>query len=152
MSAAKTIIRPGKKEDLPTVLELIRELAEYENMVDQVGNTVEALEKDGFGENPIYGLLVAEKENIVIGYSIYYYRYSTWKGKRLWLEDILVTKRERGTGVGKELFDKTIEIAKQENCTGMMWMVLDWNKPSIDFYKRYNAQFDGTWINCHLDF
>ncbi len=152
MSSAKTTIRPGKKEDLPTVLELIRELAEYENMPDQVCNTVRAMEKDGFGANPIYGLLVADREDVIVGYSIYYYRYSTWKGKRLFLEDILVTEKERGTGTGKLLFDKTIEIARQENSTGMMWQVLDWNKPAINFYKKYNTQFDEEWVNCHLDF
>jgi len=147
-----TKIRPGRKEDLPQVLELIKELAEYEKMPDQVWNTVEAMEKDGFGENPIYGLLVAEKEGRLVGYSIYYYRYSTWKGKRLFLEDILITKAERGNGAGKELFEKTIEIGKRENCTGMMWQVLDWNTPSIEFYKKYGTEFSDEWLNCHLDF
>ncbi len=152
MSVANAIVRAGKKEDLPAVLELIRELAKYEKMSEQVWNTVEAMEKDGFGSNPIYGLLVAEKESIIVGYSIYYYRYSTWKGKRLFLEDILVTEKERGTGSGKQLFDKTIEIAKQESCTGMMWMVLNWNEPAINFYKKYDARFDEEWVNCHIDF
>lgn len=146
------MVRKGRKEDLAKVLDLIRELADYEQMLDQVLNTVEAMEADGFGPNPIYSLLVAEKDNVIIGYSIYYYRYSTWKGKRLFLEDILVTEKERGTGAGKELFERTIEIGKQEKCTGMMWQVLDWNEPAINFYKKYDAQFDEAWTNCHLDF
>ncbi len=145
-------IRPGEKKDLPQVLNLIKELADYEHCPIQVSNTVESMEKDGFGPDHIYGLLVAEKGNKIVGYSIYYYRYSTWKGKRLFLEDILVTKKERGTGAGKELFERTIDIAKQENCTGMMWQVLDWNEPAINFYKKYSTKFDDKWVNCHIDF
>lgn len=145
-------IRPGKKEDLPAVLRLIKELAVYEKMPEEVLNTVSDMERDGFGENPIYGLIVAEKDGELIGYSIYYYRYSTWKGKRLYLEDILVTESERGSGVGKLLFDETIAVGKLEKCTGMMWQVLDWNEPAINFYKKYGADFDNTWVNCSIDF
>lgn len=146
------LIREGVKEDLPQVLELIKGLAKYENALDQVTNTVEAMEEDGFGDNPIYGLLVADKGGELVGISIYYYRYSTWKGKRLYLEDIFVAESERGTGIGKELFQRTVEIGKQTKCTGMMWQVLDWNKPAFEFYKRYGASFDEEWVNCHLDF
>lgn len=146
-------VRKGKKEDLPKVLELVKELAEYENALDQVSNTVEMMEKDGFGESPIFGFFVAEddKENIV-GISIYYYRYSTWTGKRLYLEDIVVTKSERGNGVGRQLFDATIAHGKATNCTGMMWQVLHWNEPAINFYKKYyKAELDNDWINCSID-
>lgn len=144
-------IREGNKEDLPQVLELIKELAEYEKALDQVENTVNAMERDGFGDNPIFGLFVAEKGAAIVGISIYYYRYSTWKGKRLYLEDIVVTEKERGSGIGKLLFDRTIEHARLTSCTGMMWQVLDWNEPAINFYKKYyNASFDGGWINCSL--
>ncbi len=145
-------IRPGEKQDLPQVFELIKELAEYERAADQVTNTLEELEKDGFGPNPVFGFLVALNSNEIVGLSLYYYRYSTWKGKRLYLEDIIVTDKQRGRGFGKKLFDRTIDIAKENNCTGMMWQVLDWNEPAIDFYKRYKATLDGEWINCHLDF
>jgi len=146
-------IRPGKKEDLPKVLELIVELAAYEKAKDQVENTVERMERDGFGENPIYGFFVAENEkNGIVGIAIYYYRYSTWKGKRLYLEDIVVTEKERGNGIGKLLFDKMIEKGKEENCTGMMWQVLDWNEPAINFYKKYyKADLDEEWINCSIE-
>jgi GNAT superfamily N-acetyltransferase len=147
-----TLIRKGVIEDLPQVLELIKGLAEYENALEQVTNNVEAMIKDGFSNNPLYGLLVADKAGNLVGYSIYYYRYSTWKGKRLFLEDIYVTESERDTGIGKELFNNTMEIGKKSKCTGMMWQVLDWNKPAIDFYSRYDASFDDEWVNCHLDF
>src|SRR5690606_29061798 len=118
-------IRAGRKEDLPRVLELIKELAEYERAPHEVTNTVARLEEDGFGSHPVYGFFVAEKENNIIGLSLYYWRYSTWKGKRLYLEDIIVTESQRGQGTGKALFDRTMEKALEEKCTGMMWQVLD---------------------------
>ncbi len=146
------MVRVGKEDDLTAVLELVKELAEYENELDQVSNTVERMKIDGFGDQPIYGFFVAEKGENIVGVAIYYYRYSTWKGKRLYLEDIVVTESERGSGFGKMLFDATINKAKETNCTGMMWQVLDWNEPAIEFYKKYNANFDEEWINCSLDF
>jgi len=145
------IIRKGRKQDLPRVLELIKELAEYEKALNEVTNTVTMLEADGFGAQPIFGFFVAEEEDVIHGISIYYYRYSTWKGKRLYLEDIVVTQDQRGRGIGKLLFEATMKKVLEENCTGMMWQVLDWNQPSIEFYKRYNARFDNEWINCHLE-
>ena len=87
-----------------------------------------------------------------VGTSIYYYRYSTWKGKRLYLEDLVVTEKKCGTGAGKKLFEETLEIGKRTNCTGMMWQVLDWNQPAINFYKKYNSHFEDKWINCNIDF
>lgn len=145
-------VRIGIKADLPKVMELIMELAKYENGEDQVSNSLEMMEKDGFGENPIYRFFVAESNGHIVGTSIFYFRYSTWKGRRLYLEDIVVTENMRGKGVGKLLFDRTIEEAKLLDCTGMMWQVLDWNDPAINFYKKYNATLDDEWINCHLDF
>ncbi|MEJ0030983.1 MAG: GNAT family N-acetyltransferase [Bacteroidota bacterium] len=147
-------IRPGRKPDLPRVLELIKELAEFEKAPHEVINTVEMLEKDGFGPNPIYGFFVAEdpdKSGHIVGLSLYYWRYSTWKGKRLWLEDIIVTQSERGRGVGKMLFDRTMQHSLDEHCSGMMWQVLDWNQPAIDFYKKYGAKIGGEWYNCVLE-
>ncbi|MEM6522551.1 MAG: GNAT family N-acetyltransferase [Bacteroidota bacterium] len=144
-------IRKGVKTDLPRVLELIKELAEYEKGLDQVSNTVDMMEKDGFGDHPIFGFFVAEHEKI-IGISLYYFRYSTWKGKRLYLEDIIVTKKERGKGIGKLLFDATIDHGKESNCTGMTWQVLDWNTSAINFYEKYyKADLDGEWINCSIE-
>lgn len=145
-------IREGKREDLPRILELIKELAEYEKALDQVQNTVEQLEEDGFGPNPVYGFLVAEDKGEVIGTSIYYYRYSTWKGKRMYLEDLVVSEARRGQGAGKKLFEATLELGKKTKCSGMMWQVLDWNKPAIDFYKKYDTHFDEEWINCNIDY
>lgn len=145
-------IREGKKADLPRVLELVRELAVYEKAPDEVSNTVQMMELDGFGPNPVFGFFVAVKNstNEIIGISIYYYRYSTWKGRRLYLEDIVVTETERGNGAGKLLFDRTMLKCLEDGCTGMMWQVLDWNTPAINFYKKYGASLDGEWINCNL--
>lgn len=144
-------IRIGVKSDLPRVLELIKELAEYEKAPQEVTNTLALMEVDGFGAHPIYGFYVAEEEGTILGISLYYYRYSTWKGKRLYLEDIVVTQSHRGRGIGKMLFDQTMKKALEENCTGIMWQVLDWNTPAIEFYKRYGARLDSEWVNCHLE-
>jgi GNAT superfamily N-acetyltransferase len=144
-------IREGKKEDLEEVLKLVKELADYEKALHEVSNTVSQMEVDGFGDHPIFGFFVAVKNDRIVGISLYYYRYSTWKGKRLYLEDIVVTQSERGSGIGKKLFDYTMQFSLQQNCTGMMWQVLDWNEPAINFYKKYNAKLDGEWINCHLE-
>lgn len=132
-------------------MELIKELAEYERAAQEVSNTLTMMEADGFGTNPIYGFFVAEEGAIIHGLSLYYYRYSTWKGKRLYLEDIIVTQSQRGKGIGKDLFDVTMKKALDENCTGMMWQVLEWNTPAIEFYKKYNSRLDSEWINCHLE-
>jgi GNAT superfamily N-acetyltransferase len=145
-------IREGKIEDLPRVLELVRELAVYEKAPEQVTNTVQMMEEDGFGPNAVFGFFVAIKDSTkeIIGISIYYYRYSTWKGRRLYLEDIVVTESERGNGAGKLLFDRTMLKCLEDGCTGMMWQVLDWNAPAINFYQKYGADLDEGWINCNL--
>lgn len=145
-------LREGKIEDLPAVLELIKELALYEKAPEQVTNTLELMEKDGFGPNPVYGLYVCEKDSAqtIIGIAIYYYRYSTWKGKRLYLEDIVVTESERGNGAGKLLFDQVMAKSLEADCTGMMWQVLDWNEPAINFYNKYGATLEAGWLNAHL--
>lgn len=145
-------IREGKKEDLPTVFGLIQELAVYEKAADEVTNTLEKMEEDGFGHHPVYEfyVLIKNSTGTIIGTAIYYYRYSTWKGKRLYLEDYIVTETERGKGAGKFLFMKVMEKALEENCTGMMWQVLDWNDPAINFYKKFNASIESGWYNCHL--
>ena len=145
-------IRKGEKKDLPAVLELVKELAEYEKALDQVVNTVERMEEDGFSEHPVYGFIVAEENDVVIGTSIYYYRFSTWKGKRLYLEDLVVTESRRGDGAGKLLFEATLEVARETKCSGMMWQVLDWNEPAINFYKKYDTRFEAEWLNCNIDF
>ena len=109
-------IREATKDDLPRALELIKELAEYEKALDEVENTVEMMERDGFGVNPVFGMYVAERNGVIIGIAIYYFRYSTWKGKRLYLEDMVITEEERGKGVGKHLFEKVVKkIFKKDN-------------------------------------
>jgi len=148
---SKLAIRIGEKKDLSRVFELVKELAEFERAPHEVINTVKLMEEDGFGTNPIYGFFVAENEKGIIGIALYYWRYSTWKGKRLFLEDIIVTEKERGKGAGKLLFDRTMQHALDEQCSGMMWQVLDWNEPAIDFYKKYGSKLDDEWINCTLE-
>jgi ribosomal protein S18 acetylase RimI-like enzyme len=146
-----TAIREGRKEDLPAVLELIIELAVFERAGHEVINSVRQMELDGFGSHPYFGLFVAESGQKIVGISVYYYRYSTWKGKRLYLEDIVVNEKYRGLGIGKMLFEKTMEKCLEENCTGMMWQVLEWNDPAIQFYKRYGAKLDNEWTNGTLE-
>lgn len=152
MTNPTTRIRRGERSDVPALFELIQELAEYERAADEVTNAPEQLARDGFGETPLFGVLVAEVGGTVVGMSLYYFRYSTWKGKRLYLEDLIVKPAFRGLGLGKQLLDATVAEARRTECTGLMWQVLDWNEPSIEFYKKYGARLDGEWINCHLEF
>ncbi len=146
------IIRPGKKSDIPQVFELIKELAEYEKALDKVSNTVEKLEEDGFGQNPVYELFVAEIENNIVGIALTYYRFSTWRGKVMYLEDLIVKEHMRRKGIGKKLFDMVLDHAKVTSCVGLSLQVLDWNDLGINFYKKYNMEFDDEWINCYLKF
>ena len=143
-------IRKGVKDDLPEVLKLIKELAEYEKALDSVTITLEELEKDGFGDRPWYWFLVAEDNNKIIGISFYFIRYSTWNGKYLYLEDFVISKAYRQKGIGSLLFEATIQICKDENLNGMTWQVLDWNSPAIQFYKKYNAEISTEWLNGKL--
>lgn len=146
------IIRPGKKSDIPQVFDLIKELAEYEKAIDKVSNTVEKLEEDGFGPNPVYELFVAEIENKIVGIALTYYRFSTWRGKVMYLEDLIVKEHMRRKGIGKKLFDMVLDHAKVTSCVGLSLQVLDWNDLGINFYKKYNMEFDDEWINCYLEF
>lgn len=145
-------IRTAKKEDCEQLLGLIKELAIYEKEPDAVTVSLEHFRESGFGENPAWGAFVAEFEGKIVGMSLYYIRYSTWKGQRLYLEDLIVTESFRGQGLGKELFEKTIEFGKEKGYSGMMWQVLDWNEPAINFYKKYQAKFDNEWVNCSIEF
>ena len=145
-------IRRGRREDVPRVYELICELAEYEKAREQVETTPEILERDGFGDDPLYQLLVAEDSSHVVGMALCYFRYSTWKGKRLYLEDLIVTASARGCGVGTALLNATIELARQTNCSGLMWQVLDWNESAIKFYQKFGVRMETEWNTVHLDF
>lgn len=143
-------IRKGIKTDLPQVLNLVKELAIFEKAPNDVEVTLEEMTEWGFGADKQFDFFVAEKNNTIIGIAIYYYKYSTWKGKCLFLEDIIVTESERKHGYGKLLFNAVVQVAKKEKVRRMEWQVLDWNTPAIEFYKHYSTIFDAEWINCKL--
>ena len=143
-------IREGLQADLPAILNLIKELAEYEKAPAEVEVTLAEMENWGFGTGKIFDFFVAEKEATIVGLALYYYKYSTWKGKCLFLEDIIVTEKMRGSGIGKLLFDKIIVVAKKEKVRRLEWQVLDWNEPAIKFYKKYKATLDPEWLNGKL--
>lgn len=143
----KTHIRPAEKKDCPSMMELIRELAVFEKAPEQVTVSMEEFEEAGFGSRPVWEALIAEHQGKIIGMALFYIRYSTWKGRRLYLEDLIVTEAMRGRGTGKQLFEALWEIVKTRGYSGMVWQVLDWNTPAIAFYKKYAAEFDGGWLN-----
>ncbi|MBJ10992.1 MAG: GNAT family N-acetyltransferase [Flavobacteriales bacterium] len=143
-------IRKGTQADLPVVLDLIKELAEYEKALNEVTITLKELEKDGFGEHPWYWFIVAEIDDEIVGMSFYFIRYSTWKGRFLFLEDFVVKESYRGKGIGSQLFEETVRIAQQIEVNGMIWQVLDWNEPAINFYKKYDAHLDDEWLSGKL--
>jgi len=145
-------IRKATKIDLPEVLSLVKELAFYENAPEEVTITLKELENDGFSEHPLYWILLAENEAGIMGMSFYYIRYSTWKGKTLYLEDLVVKEEFRRMKIGEALFEATISAAKEMNAKLMTWQVLDWNEPAINFYKKFNAELDPEWINGKIRF
>jgi len=144
-------IRKAVKEDCARILELVKELASYERAPNEVTVSLDHFEKSGFGSRPVWWAYVAEVNGRVEGFALYYVRFSTWKGQRLYLEDLYVTDEMRGKGIGKLLFDKLIEEVKRRKFNGMMWQVLEWNEPAINFYKKYNAVFDNEWVNCAIN-
>jgi GNAT superfamily N-acetyltransferase len=143
-------IRIGQKSDLAAALQLIKELAQYEKAPQEVEVSLNEMEACGFGESPLFKFLVAEQNNKITGLALYYYKYSTWKGKCIFLEDIIVTESERRQGIGSKLFKEVIRIAKAEKVKRLEWQVLEWNQLAIDFYKKFNSDFDMEWINCKL--
>lgn len=144
-------IRRGTPDDLQAALALITELAIFEKAPNEVSNTTEKMLEDGFGQNPVFGFFVAQKADKIVGLALFYTRYSTWKGRCLYLEDIIVTESERGNSIGKKLMDAVVQEAIDRKDALMMWQVLDWNTPAIDFYKKYGARLEPEWINCKLD-
>jgi GNAT superfamily N-acetyltransferase len=146
------IIRRAIQSDCPRLLELIHELAVYEKAPEEVTVSLAHFEASGFGANPVWWGFVAEVEGVVVGMALYYIRYSTWKGQRMYLEDILVTESMRGNKIGSKLMDQLMIEAKEKKFTGINWQVLEWNEPAIHFYKKYNANFDSEWVNCSVVF
>jgi GNAT superfamily N-acetyltransferase len=145
-------IRPAVKEDCTRMMELIHELAVYEKAPEQVVVSFEHFVSSGFGENPVWWALVAEVNGNVEGMALYYIRYSTWKGQRMYLEDLVVAENMRGHKIGSLLFDALIIEAKAKKFKGMNWQALDWNEPALNFYRKYNSSFDPEWVNCSIDF
>jgi len=146
----KTNIRRAVKDDCPRLLELVQELATYERAPGEVTVTLEHFNESGFGKQPVWWAFVAEVNERVVGFALYYIRYSTWKGQAMYLEDILITNEMRGKGIGKLLFDRLVEEARDKKFNRIIWQVLDWNEPAINFYKKYNADFDAGWLNCSI--
>ena len=152
-------IRRAVKEDCPRLMELIHELAVYEKAPEEVTVTLEHFVDSGFGGKPVWWAFVASTPNPfsingegeIVGFALYYIRYSTWKGQRMYLEDILVTANARRLGIGKMLVDRLVEEAKEKKLKGIVFQVLEWNEPAINFYKKFNADFDPEWLNCVID-
>ena len=143
-------IRIGTKTDIPFALNLVKELAAYEKAPNEVEVTIEEMTEWGFGADKQFDFFIATDNNVIVGLALYYFKYSTWKGKCLFLEDIIVTESQRGKGLGKLLFDKVVQVAKNMKVRRMEWQVLDWNTPAIEFYKKYDSTLDGEWVNCKL--
>ncbi len=146
----EVVIRTAEKRDVPGMLALIKELAAYEKAPREVTNTLERMEEDGFAGHPSFFSHVAELDGSIIGVAVYYKAYSTWKGNYIYLDDIIITEKHRGKGIGKKLFDAVGAFAKGCNANLLRWHVLEWNEPAINFYRKYNAVLDPEWITCKL--
>ena len=144
-------IRKGTPQDMPDVLALITELAVFEKEPDAVVISTEDLVRDGFSENPLFHTFVAEVNEEIIGVALYYYRFSTWKGKTIHLEDLIVKENNRGTGAGFALYSEIIKQGKKDNVRRIEWNVLDWNTPAIDFYEKSGAKVLSDWRVVHMD-
>ncbi len=144
------IIRNAVAGDCPRLLALVRELAEYERAPQEVTITLDVFRDSGFGAQPVWWAFVAEVDGVVEGFALYYIRFSTWKGQRMYLEDFFVREEARGKALGKRLFDRLIADARARNFAGIVWQVLEWNEPAINFYRKYKCTFDGEWLNCTL--
>lgn len=143
-------IRRAVREDCPRLLELVRELAVYERAPNEVTVTPEHFVESGFGSNPVWWAFVAEVDGRIEGFALYYIRYSTWKGQAMYLEDIIVTEAMRGKNLGKLLFERLMEEAREKKWPRIVWQVLEWNEPAINFYRKFNASFDPEWVNCSI--
>ena len=144
-------IREAKPTDMPAVLELIQELAEFEKEPEAVIISAEDLKKDGFGENPAFTCFVAEANGKIEGMALCYFRYSTWKGKTVHLEDLVVRESMRGKGLGNALYTRVIEFAKKQGVKRTEWVVLDWNTHAREFYSRSGATVFNDWCTVQMD-
>lgn len=145
------IIRRATSDDCEQILCLVQELAAYERAPEEVTVTLEHFRESGFGRKPVWWAFVAETNNTIVGFALYYIRFSTWKGQRMYLEDILITEEHRGKGIGKMLMNRLMEEAKEKDLHGISWQVLDWNEPAIKFYEKYKVRFDKEWWNVRID-
>lgn len=145
------IIRKGNAADMGAVLDLIKELAVFEKEPDAVVVTVEDLVRDGFSEVPLFHVFVAEVANEIVGIALYYYRYSTWKGKTIHLEDLIVKEANRGSGIGFALYSEVIKQGKKDKVRRIEWAVLDWNTSAIHFYKQTGATVLSDWRVAQMD-
>lgn len=143
-------LRLATATDCPQLLDLVKELARYERAPDELTVSLDEFIDAGFGDNPVWEAFVVEVGGQIVGMSLFYIRYSTWKGRRLYLEDIIVTETMRGKGLGKLLFDETWKLCQSRKYSGMVWQVLEWNEPAIRFYKKYGATFDSEWVNVSI--
>ena len=148
---AQFTIRPGLETDLPALLNLICGLAEYEREPESVTNTIAQMQRDGFGPNAIFTFVLAEVEGKHVGMAVWYWRYSTWRGRVLYLEDFYVEPEFRGLGIGKALFKHVVNIAKEQNSPRLCFQVLDWNQPAIDFYHRMKGEVGDDFLNAWVD-
>jgi len=148
--ATSPTLRRGQESDLPRVLALIQELAAYEREPDAVTNTLDMMRHDGFGPTPIFGFFVLESGDDLLGLALFYTAYSTWKGRMLYLEDLVVTEAARRGGYGRLLFDAVVAEAQRTGAQRMKWQVLDWNEPAIAFYKKLGATIESEWLNGNL--
>ena len=147
----KIEIRKAVASDVELIYELVKNLATFENAPLEVSSTIEDYLENGFSENPLFDCFLLFENNQPVGFSLWYFRFSTWKGKRLYLEDLYIKEEFRGKGYGKLLMEETIKESKLSKSTGMMWQVLDWNIPAIEFYNKYDVRMDGEWINVNLE-
>jgi GNAT superfamily N-acetyltransferase len=145
-----TTIRPATRADVPRILKFIRALADFERMPEAVTATEESLEREGFGPNPFYFCLIAEHDGRTAGYALYFYKYSTWVGPGIFLEDLFVEPELRGLGIGKLLLKKVAAIAAEKGCARLEWAVLDWNTPAIEFYKAMGGEFLDEWLSVRV--
>jgi GNAT superfamily N-acetyltransferase len=147
----KINIRRATKEDIGLVRDLVMELAIFEKAPEEVTSSLADYVQEGFSDNPLFTANLIYLNDELAGFSLWYYRFSTWKGRRFYLEDLYIKEVFRGKGLGRKLINEAIEEAKRMKCTGMMWQVLDWNQPAIDFYNTLGVKMDAGWLNVHLD-